>query len=115
MAALCLERLFTPRAARALATDVNLQRVFDRSAKRLQRNRAVSPRQRTSGERVVACSLTPPGVGPQALDPDVQQYELLRDEVAWRVGDRIGDIKRTFPLALDLGCGRGHMGKVHAL
>jgi hypothetical protein len=46
------------------------------------------------------------------MQPNVRDYELLKDEVAWRVMDRVCDIKRSFPLALDLGCGRGHMGKV---
>ncbi len=41
-----------------------------------------------------------------------RQYELLKDEVAWRVADRVHDIKRSFAAGLDLGCGRGHLGKV---
>lgn len=60
--------------------------VFDRSVKRKQRNRA-------------------------ALSPDCRQYEQLREEVAWQVSDRIYDINRKFPMALDFGCGRGYLGK----
>ena len=38
---------------------------------------------------------------------------LLR-EVADRLADRLDDIKRRFPLALDLGCHRGELGQVLA-
>ncbi|XP_067020129.1 arginine-hydroxylase NDUFAF5, mitochondrial-like [Acropora muricata] len=60
--------------------------VFDRKAKRRQKNRA-------------------------ALMENVEVYDYLKDEVAERVADRIGDISRHFPMALDLGCGRGHLSK----
>ncbi|EGD75570.1 hypothetical protein PTSG_06639 [Salpingoeca rosetta] len=70
-------------AARGMATQ---PQVFDRSTKRKQRNRAMRAE-------------------------DFQQYEMLKDEVAWRVFDRLNDIDRTFPLGLDLGCGRGYLGK----
>eukprot|EP00041_Stephanoeca_diplocostata_P011505 m.190591 g.190591 ORF g.190591 m.190591 type:complete len:350 (+) comp18565_c0_seq2:339-1388(+) len=61
--------------------------VFDRKAKRLQRDRA-------------------------ARRANVADYERLRNEVAWQISDRIQDIKRPFSLGLDLGCGRGHIGRV---
>ncbi|XP_048577640.1 arginine-hydroxylase NDUFAF5, mitochondrial isoform X2 [Nematostella vectensis] len=60
--------------------------VFDRKAKRRQRNRA-------------------------AMADDVHVYDYLKDEVAHRLADRIGDIARHFPMAMDLGCGRGHLNK----
>ncbi|KAK3747315.1 hypothetical protein QZH41_016945, partial [Actinostola sp. cb2023] len=66
--------------------DDNVMNVFDRKAKRLQRNRA-------------------------ALREDIAVYDYLKDEIASRLADRIGDISRFFPLALDLGCGRGHIAK----
>lgn len=62
-------------------------RVFNRVMKELQRDRA-------------------------ARHPHVQQYEQLRNEVAWQVCDRVHDIARKFPRVLDLGCGRGHIGKI---
>lgn len=82
--------------------------IFDRTAKRIQRNRAAS------------------GDNPEL-------YDYLKDEVASQLVDRISDIARQgscifpciigilvttrvpvcrhFPLALDVGCGRGHVAK----
>ncbi|KAK6183013.1 hypothetical protein SNE40_010569 [Patella caerulea] len=60
--------------------------VFDRKAKRIQRNRT-------------------------ALMPDYQLYNYVKDEVGYRLADRISDINRKFGVALDLGCGRGHVSK----
>ncbi|XP_072513282.1 arginine-hydroxylase NDUFAF5, mitochondrial isoform X1 [Salminus brasiliensis] len=42
---------------------------------------------------------------------DSHKYDYLRDEVGSRVADRIYDIARTFPLALDVGCGKGHIAE----
>ncbi|XP_026179653.1 arginine-hydroxylase NDUFAF5, mitochondrial [Mastacembelus armatus] len=42
---------------------------------------------------------------------DGHQYDYLRDEVGSRVADRVYDIARTFPLALDIGAGKGHMAE----
>jgi len=56
--------------------------IFDRQAKYLQRERA-------------------------ARAPDVAVYDYLKEEVGYRLADRIFDIKRRFKLAVDLGCGRG--------
>ncbi|XP_022088597.1 arginine-hydroxylase NDUFAF5, mitochondrial-like isoform X2 [Acanthaster planci] len=60
--------------------------VFDRRAKRMQKDRA-------------------------ALAKDAHVYDYLKDEVAFRVADRLKDITRRFDVALDLGCGRGHIEK----
>jgi len=53
------------------------------------------------------------------------EFDYLRDEVAERVIDRLEDVNRNFKRALDLGCGRAHVGiaankllqrdKVHSL
>uniref|UniRef100_A0A3Q3QDM1 Arginine-hydroxylase NDUFAF5, mitochondrial n=1 Tax=Monopterus albus TaxID=43700 RepID=A0A3Q3QDM1_MONAL len=40
---------------------------------------------------------------------DSHQYDYLRDEVSSRVADRIYDVARTFPLALDIGAGKSHI------
>jgi NADH dehydrogenase [ubiquinone] 1 alpha subcomplex assembly factor 5 len=40
---------------------------------------------------------------------DADYYDYLRVESAARLVDRIEDISRSFPLALELGCHRGHM------
>ncbi|MBT3359270.1 MAG: methyltransferase domain-containing protein [Rhodospirillales bacterium] len=38
--------------------------------------------------------------------------DFLRREVAERLLDRLGDIKRSFPTALDLGCATGTLGRM---
>mmetsp|Transcript_13636 Transcript_13636/g.43552 ORF Transcript_13636/g.43552 Transcript_13636/m.43552 type:complete len:346 (+) Transcript_13636:1-1038(+) len=58
--------------------------VFDRQVKLRQRNRA-------------------------AAAEDFGEYDYLRDEIAERLCDRLLDIKRKFPAALDLGCGAGSL------
>jgi len=40
------------------------------------------------------------------------EYDFLFREVAERLADRLADIKRTFPLALDLGCHGGEFGEI---
>uniref|UniRef100_A0A7N5ZRI6 Methyltransferase type 11 domain-containing protein n=1 Tax=Anabas testudineus TaxID=64144 RepID=A0A7N5ZRI6_ANATE len=42
---------------------------------------------------------------------DGNQYDYLRDEVGGRVADRVYDIARTFPLALDVGAGKSHIAE----
>lgn len=42
---------------------------------------------------------------------DGHQYDYLRDEVGSRVADRVYDITRTFPLALDVGAGKSHIAE----
>lgn len=61
--------------------------VFDRTMKREQRDLA-------------------------ATRPDSAKFDYLKDEVARRLVDRVLDIsKRDFPVAVDLGCGNGHIGR----
>jgi len=63
-------------------------KVFDRSVKLAQRRRA-------------------------ALDPDHSSYDYLRDEVASRLVDRLGDINRCFQRSVEIGCGSGaHVSKI---
>lgn len=64
----------------------SVMNVFDRDSKLLQRERA-------------------------ARAPDVHLYDYLKDEVGYRLSDRVFDIKRKFNKALDLGCGRGYISK----
>ncbi|XP_071542081.1 LOW QUALITY PROTEIN: arginine-hydroxylase NDUFAF5, mitochondrial-like [Panulirus ornatus] len=64
----------------------NVANVFDRHSKLLQRERA-------------------------ARNPDVAVYDYLKDEVGYRLSDRILDIKRDLKTGLDLGCGRGYVAK----
>jgi len=63
-----------------------IMNVFDRNAKRIQKNRT-------------------------ALNDDYKVYEYIREDVGWRMADRIFDVKRKFEVAVDLGCWRGHIGK----
>lgn len=44
-------------------------------------------------------------------DKDYQQYSYVKDEIGFRVFDRLCDVKRTFGTAVDLGCGLGHVTK----
>lgn len=60
--------------------------IFDRQAKLLQRERSANA-------------------------SDVKLYDYIKDEVGYRLSDRIFDIKRKFKKAVDLGCGRGHVSK----
>lgn len=60
--------------------------VFDTSAKAAQKARAASA-------------------------PSAATFDYLRDEVASRVVDRLCDMSRTFPRALDLYCGSGHVAR----
>jgi hypothetical protein len=68
------------------ASGIDVMDVFDRNTKRLQRNRA-------------------------AIASDAHIYDYLKDEVASRMVDRVCDVARFFPAALDVGCGRGHIAK----
>lgn len=58
--------------------------IFDRSVKRLQRERA-------------------------AKSADVELYDYIKEEVGYRISDRIFDVKRQFVNAVDLGAGRGYV------
>ncbi|KAJ2854881.1 hypothetical protein J3B02_002457 [Coemansia erecta] len=61
--------------------------VFDRKAKRMQRDRAAS--------RVL----------------DSREVDYLKDEVARRVADRLLDIKRRYRTVVEIGSGCGHFAK----
>ncbi|XP_061627089.1 arginine-hydroxylase NDUFAF5, mitochondrial isoform X5 [Phyllopteryx taeniolatus] len=60
--------------------------VFDRNTKKTQKERA-------------------------AADRRGQKYDYVREEVGSRVADRVYDVARTFPLALEIGAGRGHIAQ----
>ena len=81
----CLRNFRTSKNVFALPPN-SIMYVFDRKAKLLQRERA-------------------------AKMPDPQTYDYLKDEVGYRVADKIFDVKRKFKKVLDLGCGRGHVAK----
>lgn len=44
--------------------------------------------------------------------PNSGYYDYLRSEIADRLIDRLDDISRQFPLALEIGCHRGHILKL---
>ncbi|XP_036085571.1 arginine-hydroxylase NDUFAF5, mitochondrial isoform X3 [Rousettus aegyptiacus] len=60
--------------------------IFDRDLKRKQKNWA-------------------------ARQPEPMKFDYLKDEVGSRIADRVYDIARNFPLALDVGCGRGYIAQ----
>ncbi|XP_026278257.1 arginine-hydroxylase NDUFAF5, mitochondrial isoform X2 [Frankliniella occidentalis] len=68
------------------APEENVMNIFDRNAKRIQKERA-------------------------AMDPDVAVYDYLKEEVGFRLSERILDIKRKFGKVVDLGCGRGYVSR----
>ncbi|XP_059410646.1 arginine-hydroxylase NDUFAF5, mitochondrial [Carassius carassius] len=74
------------RGWRGLSSQGGAMNVFDRSMKRSQKQWASS-----------------------LLDSD--KYDYLRDEVGSRLADRVYDVSRTFPLALDVGCGKSHIAE----
>jgi len=71
---------------RKRTTDINPMYVFNRRHKRKQKDRAAT------------------------LDLD-GEFDYLRNYVAEQLVDRLQDISRDFPIAVDLGCGSGHIGK----
>nr|CAG4644120.1 EOG090X09JT [Lepidurus arcticus] len=46
-----------------------------------------------------------------AKSPEVEVYDYLKEEIGFRLADRIFDIKKHFPNALDLGCSRGYVSR----
>lgn len=94
MIKLLKKRVFVKNIKRNLnTTSVNnnlplnsVMNVFDRQAKLLQKQRS-------------------------ARAPDVKLYDYIKDEIGYRLADRIFDIKREFENVLELGCGRGNLSK----
>lgn len=68
------------------ANEPSSMTVFDRKAKIIQKQRA-------------------------AIAEDSSVYDYIRDEIGYRLSDRLFDIKRQFNLVVDLGCGYGHVSK----
>jgi len=92
---LIFRRVFSSTKIRCLSTgccklklrnDACSINIFDRNSKTLQRQRA-------------------------ALAEDVNLYDYLKDEIGFRLADRVFDIKRKFKLAADIGCNRGYVSK----
>lgn len=42
---------------------------------------------------------------------DVELFDYLKEEVGFRLSDRVFDVKRQFKNAVDVGCGRGYVSK----
>ncbi|XP_069118954.1 arginine-hydroxylase NDUFAF5, mitochondrial-like [Argopecten irradians] len=64
----------------------NIMTVFDRKAKRIQKDRTT-------------------------ILPDYEVYDYMKEEVGYRLFDRMCDVKRKFKLGIDLGCGRGYVSR----
>lgn len=60
--------------------------IFDRNAKLLHRNRITRLK-------------------------DFKVYDYLKEEIGFRIYDRMCDIKREFNIGLELGCGRGYVSR----
>ncbi|XP_061843989.2 arginine-hydroxylase NDUFAF5, mitochondrial [Nerophis lumbriciformis] len=76
-----------PEARRSLSRSAGgTANVFDRTMKKRQKDWAAST-------------------------PDSRKYDYLREEVGSGVADRVYDVARTFPVALELGAGRGHIAQ----
>uniref|UniRef100_M4BMZ7 Methyltransferase type 11 domain-containing protein n=1 Tax=Hyaloperonospora arabidopsidis (strain Emoy2) TaxID=559515 RepID=M4BMZ7_HYAAE len=82
----CINRLAALLPLHTARRSFSTSPIFNRAVKRQQRNNI-------------------------ALLENSDEYEYLKDEVARRLLDRLEDIERDFPLALDLGCGSGHLYK----
>ncbi|KAG2156366.1 S-adenosyl-L-methionine-dependent methyltransferase [Suillus clintonianus] len=83
-------RAYASESSSPLPPVTGVYKVFDRTAKRKQRDRAVS---------------RDAGVGSRTVD-------YVRDEVADRMMERLLDIKRKFDTIVDLGSGPGHFSKL---
>lgn len=46
-----------------------------------------------------------------SANPDFEKYLYIKEEFGQRLADRVFDVKRSFDLAIDVGCGRGHVSK----
>ncbi|KAJ8975438.1 hypothetical protein NQ317_014196 [Molorchus minor] len=46
-----------------------------------------------------------------AIADDANLYDYLKDEIGFRLADRVFDIKRKFTVAADVGCHRGYVSK----
>ncbi|KAI9179953.1 hypothetical protein H9P43_005314 [Blastocladiella emersonii ATCC 22665] len=78
--------LATTGAGVAAAPTAGAPQVFDRAAKRLQRDRA-------------------------SRHPSARAADYLKDEIAARLVDRILDVKNRYPVIVDVGSGAGHVVK----
>lgn len=79
-----LRAISTSRVNTKLKNDAGSINIFDRNTKRLQRQRA-------------------------AIAEDVNLYDYLKDEIGFRLADRVFDIKRKFKLAADIGLLQAHI------
>lgn len=79
-------RTFTRSTRRLDAKYTTSLNIFDRETKRQQKN--------------WTCS-----------HPNYKQFEYVKEEVGYRMADRVFDIKRSLDTVLDLGCQRGYVSK----
>ncbi|VDH97988.1 NADH dehydrogenase [ubiquinone] 1 alpha subcomplex assembly factor 5 [Mytilus galloprovincialis] len=77
---------FMMRRCFATKKPETVMNVFDRNAKKLQKERTT-------------------------ILKDYKVYDYVKEEIGYRTFDRICDIKREFDVLVDLGCGRGYVSK----
>jgi NADH dehydrogenase [ubiquinone] 1 alpha subcomplex assembly factor 5 len=46
-----------------------------------------------------------------SANPDFEKYLYIKEEFGHRLADRVFDIKKSFDVVIDVGCGRGHVSK----
>lgn len=84
----------------AAPTTIMLNRIRSRSMAGVTTQKAVFDRNLKCRQREASI-----------LAPDSDNYDYLRKEVAERMVDRLDDITRSFPVAMDLSCHKGHIMK----
>ncbi|KAL5288632.1 NDUFAF5 family protein [Megaselia abdita] len=72
----------TPQAS----SQPSAMNIFDRRAKTIQKDRA-------------------------AINPDVEVFDYIKEEVGFRLADRVLDLKKDIKNAANIGCGRGFVSK----
>jgi NADH dehydrogenase [ubiquinone] 1 alpha subcomplex assembly factor 5 len=94
--------------SRRSLSDLSTQSAFDRAVKRRQRNNAARAMQQWRQGQTHNESSTSIDYD-DSSNTSIVEYDYIRDEIARRLVDRLDDMKRSFPLALDLGSGSGYL------
>lgn len=88
---------------RWFSVDTSVSKAFDRDLKKKQRDNAARSRRAWRSAEIDDSTSS------NVSHDDIVDYDYFRQEMATRLVDRLDDIKRPFPLALDIGAGSGHI------
>ena len=97
------------RSGRQALSSRGAMNVFDREAKRRQKNRAAASSDAETYDYLrneVRDEDTPPNC--MHAECDTTSF-CVPPQVASHIMDRVSDVAKFFPLALDMGCGRSHI------